>query len=110
MPRSNRHASFVVAVTQWGLTLVMEPSKPPPWLWKIAGGASEGDETPEQTAVREYCEEVGGEITEEDLVLIKVEQHRTHARYFYRVEELLRNGQILGGHCDVLRKVLASIA
>lgn len=133
MPQ-RKFASFVIAVTQWGIPLVTEPSKPAPHFWKVPGGACEGDETPEQSAVREYDEEVGEKLSVQDLVLVRKEEYRTHDRYFFRVdcrevnpkgrgeegeiievfpphrvEELLRDGKILAGHCEVLRVVLASL-
>lgn len=133
MPQE-KFASFVIAVTQWGIPLVKEPAKPAPHFWKIPGGAGEVGETPEQAAAREFDEEVGEKISEGDLALVRKEEHRTHDRYFFRadrpevnpkerggegeiievfpphrVEEMIARGEILGGHCEVLRGVIASL-
>lgn len=129
-------AAFVVCVTDWGIPLVTEPSKPLPHYWKIPGGAGEGKETPKQSGVREFMEEVGGcDLREDDLTLIKEEPARNHIRHFFlarrslvdpktrgdegevievfrpdRVEEMLERGEILPGHREILRSVLATLA
>ncbi|MCX7302682.1 MAG: NUDIX hydrolase [Rhodobacterales bacterium] len=44
------------------------PDIPYPNLWDLPGGGREGNETPEQTVLREICEEVGLTIPEHNII------------------------------------------
>lgn len=80
-----RHAVAVLCIAPEGIPLVRDPGKPRPLFWKLAGGKGDGDETPEETAVREILEELGIKIRQEDLVPVDKEDKGDHIIYYYQV-------------------------
>lgn len=69
------YASVVIILNHEGNLLVVRRSASLvsyPGHWCFPGGRAEGDETPEQCAVREVSEEVSLVIEEEDLALLNI--------------------------------------
>ncbi len=65
------HAVAVLIVAPEGVPFVRDPKKPAPRYWKLPGGRSEGNETPEECAAREIYEELGIEIDQDGLRVIE---------------------------------------
>ncbi|OGZ57412.1 MAG: hypothetical protein A3B96_03325 [Candidatus Spechtbacteria bacterium RIFCSPHIGHO2_02_FULL_43_15b] len=71
-----RYASVVIVFTPRGIPLVREWGEKN--FWKIPGGKSENYETAEECAVREVMEEVGVDLSLEDLAEIFRESNGEH--------------------------------
>lgn len=83
-----RKGAFAVAVfveSPEGIPLVNDPKKPNSW-WKFAGGNSEENEKPEETAVREIWEELGFSLDKEKLKLLYKEDRENHIFFLYKYE------------------------
>lgn len=63
------YSSIILAILprRLSVVLVYEPSKPSPIFWKLPGGRKDGNETPEETAIRELEEETGLVVAENQL-------------------------------------------
>ncbi len=79
MDTFSSHAVAVLITAGGGVTpLVRDPKKPIPRYWKLPGGRSEGNETPEECAVREIYQELGLEIDQDDLQVIDQQDRGSH--------------------------------
>jgi ADP-ribose pyrophosphatase YjhB (NUDIX family) len=83
---SERYAVAVLLLTPAGIPLIRDPKKPLPVYWKLPGGRSEGDETPEAAATREIEEEIGIALTADDLFVIHEEERGSHTLFVFRAE------------------------
>lgn len=81
-----RYAVAVQITTPSGVFTVIDPTKPKPHYEKFPGGKSEGDETPEECAVREIAEEVGVEISVYELTEKYREQRKDHVFVFFQAD------------------------
>ncbi|MES2215871.1 MAG: NUDIX domain-containing protein [Patescibacteria group bacterium] len=79
------HAVAVLIISPEGIPLVRDPKKPAPRYWKLPGGRSEGEETPEECAVREIEEELGLEIDIDELKMLDQQDKRNHTLTFFRI-------------------------
>ncbi|HEX7724410.1 MAG TPA: NUDIX domain-containing protein [Candidatus Paceibacterota bacterium] len=84
MPSS--HAVAVLIVSPDGIPLVRDPKKPAPRYWKLPGGRSHGNETPEECAAREIDEELGLEIEIDDLHMIEQYDRGSHTLTFFKLQ------------------------
>lgn len=82
----SQHAVAVLINTPEGIPLIRDPKKPVPRYWKLPGGRSEGNESPEETAVREIFQEVGLKIDIDDLILLEQEERSSHLLSIFRVD------------------------
>ena len=80
------YAVAVLLNTPWGIPLIRDPRKPAPVFWKLPGGRSEGDETAEQSAIRELSEEVGVFISVDDLTVVHSENKGSHTLTIFRAD------------------------
>ena len=72
-------AALVVAFDSHGeIVLVYDMEKPAPVMWKIPGGKKEGNESPQETAIRELLEETGLKVDVNDLYLIEEVDKSSH--------------------------------
>ena len=72
------HAVAILIITPKGIPLVRDPKKPEPRYWKLPGGRSKSNETPEKTAIREVKEEVGLALKSEDIWIAYSEERDDH--------------------------------
>src|ERR1019366_7114430 len=79
------HAVAGLITSGGGTPLVRDPKKPIPRYWKLPGGRSEGNETPEECAVREIYQELGLEIDQDDLELLEQQDRGSHTLTFFRI-------------------------
>ena len=71
MTEQNFHGCKVALfIGEWLLTILPDDKPDIPWPnhWDFPGGGREGEETPEQTIIREVQEEVGLELSTDDLI------------------------------------------
>lgn len=80
----SKHAVAVLIRSAEGTPLVRDPKKPEPRYWKLPGGRSEGNESPEACAVREIDEELGLKLNEDDLELLDQQDRGSHTVTFFR--------------------------
>ena len=60
------------------IVLVYDMGKPSPVMWKIPGGKKEGNESPQETAIRELLEETGIKVGVDDLYLVEEVDKSSH--------------------------------
>ncbi|PIR44039.1 hypothetical protein COV23_02075 [Candidatus Wolfebacteria bacterium CG10_big_fil_rev_8_21_14_0_10_31_9] len=72
------HAVAVLIISPKGIPLVRDPKKPAPIFWKLPGGRSIKNETPEKTAIREIKEETGLMLKSEDIWIAYSEERDDH--------------------------------
>ncbi len=92
------YASIILAFTPAGIPLVRELNKPKPIFWKLPGGGSHEDETPQECALRELEEETGLKAEGEDLKEISRQEKGDHTKFFFRVKVASLDG--LKNHGD----------
>lgn len=83
MPSS--HEVAVLIISPDGVPLVRDPKKPAPRYWKLPGGRSQGNESPEECAVREIDEELGLEIELDDLYVLEQQDRGSHLLTFFKL-------------------------
>lgn len=83
---NSEHAVAVLIISPEGTPLVRDPKKPVPRYWKLPGGRSEGNETPEECAVREIDQELGIELNQDDLEVIEQQDRANHTLTFFRIK------------------------
>ncbi len=79
-------AVAVLIMTPEGIPLIKDPKKPPPHYWKLPGGRSTGEETAEETALREIKEETGVSLETSDLEVIYENDKGNHTLMFFKAE------------------------
>jgi len=70
-----------------------------PGLWAFFGGSSEGDETPQQTIVRELKEEIGVDVRIDQLIPLITyfnEKYKRQSFIFYVISSLEKSEMKLG--------------
>ena len=80
------HAVAVLIITPEGTPLIRDPKKPMPRYWKLPGGRSEGEETPEECAVREIWQETGLKIKQDDLQVLDQQDRHSHTLTLFRID------------------------
>lgn len=80
------HAVAVLIITPEGTPLIRDPKKPVPRYWKLPGGRSEGEETPEECAVREIWQETGLKIKQDDLQVLDQQDRGSHTLTLFRID------------------------
>lgn len=75
--------SIVLVTTPQGIPCVRDTNKPTPHYWKLPGGVGEEGETPEQCGVREILEEVGVQLSPNDLHRVDKQELDGHDRYYF---------------------------
>ena len=80
------HAVAVLIISPEGTPLVRDPKKPVPRYWKLPGGRSEGEETPEECAVREIWQETGLKIKQDDLQVLDQQDRGSHTLTLFRID------------------------
>lgn len=85
MKNTSSHAVAVLIETPVGIPLILDPKKPTPHFWKLPGGRSEGEETPEECAVREISQELGLTLDIDSLELIEQQDRGSHMLTFFKV-------------------------
>lgn len=80
------HAVAVLIITPEGTPLIRDPKKPVPRYWKLPGGRSEGEETPEECAVREIWQETGLKIKQDDLQVLDQQDRHSHTLTLFRID------------------------
>jgi len=80
-----QHAVVVwIMLPDGKILFVRDLRRPPPIYWKCPGGRSEGEETPEQTALREVKEETGISINPACLLRLHQENRGNHVFFFFK--------------------------
>jgi ADP-ribose pyrophosphatase YjhB (NUDIX family) len=82
----SQHAAAVLIVSPEGIPLIRDPKKPIPRYWKLPGGRSEGNESPEECAIREVDQEVGLKIDIDDLKVLDQEERFNHTLTIFRAD------------------------
>lgn len=79
------HATVILVETPKGIPLVMDPTKPQPFLLKLPGGKFKPGETPEQTGMRELEEETGLVLAISESDLVYEEDRKSHTFHLARI-------------------------
>lgn len=82
----SKYATAVLVVAPEGIPMVRDPKKPEPRYWKLPGGRSEGEETPEECAVREVEQETGLILEIDELTLLREEARGSHTLILFRAD------------------------
>ncbi len=81
---------MLILLPERKIPLVCDRAKPLPHYWKYPGGKGEGDETPEETAIREVEEEAGILLCRGALRVLVREDRKTHVFILFETEATLR--------------------
>lgn len=79
-------AVAALVISPKGIPLIRDPKKPAPHYWKLPGGRSGPDESPETSAIREVEEEIGLILKKDELKIVYREERESHAFYLFRDE------------------------
>jgi 8-oxo-dGTP pyrophosphatase MutT (NUDIX family) len=87
----------IVFVTQQGNVLMLKKKN---GAWGMPGGKPVGDETPEETAIRESREETGIHVEEVNDPIIFYYKNKKYYSYFYFLKEKINEISLSSEHKD----------